>query len=76
MTKKIKLNLFGLGGNAFALMCAFEKQARREGWADDEIKAVLDKCMAGDYDNLLMTLMNHCEMPKTFPDEFGGDDED
>lgn len=75
MNKKIKLNLVGLDGNAFALMGAFQRQARREGWQEEEIKAVLDKCMSGDYDNLLRTLMDHCEMPKTFPNEFGDDDE-
>ena len=61
MNKKIKLDLVGLDGNAFALMGAFQKQARREGWTQDEIKVVLDKCTSGDYNNLLCTLMDHCE---------------
>ena len=61
MNKKIKLDLVGLGGNAFALMGAFQKQARREGWTQDEIKVVLDKCTSGDYNNLIVTLWDHCE---------------
>lgn len=59
--KTIKLNLVGLDGNAFALMGAFRKQAKKEGWTAAEIKEVLDKCMESDYDDLLCTLMERCE---------------
>lgn len=61
MPKKVQLTLVGLDGNAYALMGAFEAQARQEGWTREEIKLVLDKCMSGDYNNLLRTLMEHCE---------------
>jgi len=60
--KKVKLNLVGLDGNAFVLMGKFQQQARREGWTPDEIKVVLDKCMLGDYDHLLRTLIEYCDM--------------
>ena len=60
-TKKVKLDLVGLDGNAFALMGAFSKQARKEGWAQDEIKAVMDEAKSGDYDHLLCVLMDHCD---------------
>ena len=59
--KKVKLNLVGLDGNAFSLMGAFQKAARRQGWSADEIKVILDECMSGDYDHLLATLANVCE---------------
>lgn len=59
--KKVSLELEGLDGNAFALIGAFQKQARREGWSAEEIKSVRDECMAGDYDHLLQTLIAHCE---------------
>lgn len=59
--KQVKLNLVGLNGNAFALMGAFQKQARKEGWTEPEIKAVLDECKSGDYTHLLCTLMEHCK---------------
>ena len=59
--KKVKLTLVGLDGNAFSLMGAFQKQARREKWTSEEIKTVTDKCMSGDYNNLLVTLMEVCE---------------
>ena len=59
--KKIKLELVGLDGNAYSLMGAFSHQARKEGWAKDEIDAVMAECNSGDYDNLIRTLMDHCE---------------
>ena len=61
MEKKVRLQLVGLDGNAFALMGAFQRQARKEGWSKDEISAVMDECLSGDYDHLLCTLMDHCE---------------
>jgi len=62
--KKVKLRLVGLDGNAFALMGAFKRQAAREQWTSEEINEVLDKCMAGDYNNLLVTLLEYCENPQ------------
>ena len=63
-TKKVKLELVGLDGNAFALMGAFQKAARRQGWNQAEIKVVLDECMTGDYNHLLYTLANYTESPE------------
>jgi len=57
--KKINLNLEGLDGNAFFLMGAFQKQARKEDWKKEEIKEVLDECRKGDYNHLLQTLIKH-----------------
>ena len=51
--EKVKLNLVGLDGNAYSLMGAFQKAARRQGWTQDEIEEVLDYCQSGDYDHLL-----------------------
>ncbi len=64
VTKKVKLQLVGLNGNAFALMGAFQRQARREGWTPEEIRAVLTECKSGDYDHLLCVLMDHCDDPE------------
>ena len=61
INKKVTLELVGLDGNAFALMGAFQRQARREGWTPEEIKTVLDECQSGDYDHLLQTLVSVCE---------------
>lgn len=59
--KKVKMRLVGLDGNAFSLMGAWQKNARRQGWTREEITPVLEKCMSSDYDNLLYTLMEHIE---------------
>lgn len=58
-TKKVRLNLVGLDGNAFALMGAFQRAAKKQGWSREEIAAVINEMKAGDYDHLLSTLMNH-----------------
>jgi len=61
--KTIGLELVGLDGNAFSLMGAFQRQAKKEGWSKDDIDIVLGNCMRGDYDHLLCVLMDHCESP-------------
>ena len=60
-TKKVTLNLVGLDGNAFALIGAFARQARNEGWSGEEINAVTEKASSGDYNNLLCVLMDHTQ---------------
>jgi len=59
--KTVNLNLLGIDGNAFSLMGAFQRQAKRENWSDDEISKVLDDAKSGDYDNLLRVLDSHCK---------------
>jgi len=59
--RKVKLNLVGIDGNAFALMGAFQKQARLEGWTKEEISEVLNEAKSSDYDHLVNTLSNRCE---------------
>lgn len=69
ITKKVKLELVGLDGDAFSLMGAFKQAARRQGWTPEEIKVVLDKCMSGNYDNLLCILSSYTESPESEDDE-------
>lgn len=59
--KKVTLSLLGLDGNAFSLMGAFSKQAKRENWTQEEIDKVLDEAKSSDYDHLVGTLLNHCK---------------
>ena len=59
--EKVKLTLVGLDGNAYALMGAFQRAARKQGWSKDEIEKVLGQCMFSDYDNLLRVLMENTE---------------
>lgn len=66
--KKVKIQLVGLDGNAFNLMGAWQREARRQGWKKPEIDAVITKCTSGDYNNLLCTLMNNSEEPETESD--------
>lgn len=57
--KKVKLKLVGLDSNAFSILGAFSKAARKEKWTAEDIAKVREKCMKGDYDNLLQTIMSH-----------------
>ena len=65
VNKKITLTLVGLNGNAFFLMGAFQRQARKEGWSQEEIDAVIKEAMSQDYDYLLAVLDCHCEPKET-----------
>ena len=61
MSNKVSLDLTEVDGNAFSLMGAFSKAARRQGWVKEEIDKVLSECTSGDYDHLLQTLMTNIE---------------
>ena len=61
MANKVKMELVGLDGNAFSLMGAWKQAARRQGWSKEDIDPVIEKCMSGDYNNLLCTLMDNTE---------------
>ena len=61
VAKKVKLKLVGLDGNAFALMGAFSRQAKKEGWDKEDIDAVIAECKKSDYSHLVSTLMAHCK---------------
>lgn len=58
---KVKMTLIGVDGNAFALIGAFAKEAKRQGWSKEQVEAVTVKCMKGSYDELLCTLMENIE---------------
>ena len=57
----VKGSLVGLDGNAFVLMGHFKRLAVRQGWTTEEWQTVTNKCMEGDYDTLIQTLMAHME---------------
>lgn len=59
--KKVRLTLAGLDGNAFVLLGAFRRQAKREGWSEAEIDGVMTDAKSGNYDHLLEVLVDHCE---------------
>jgi len=78
-SKKVKMQLVGLDGNAFVIMGTWRSNALRQGWSQEEVRAVLDEAQSGDYDHLLATIaMNTTEpdAPKYWDEEDDEDDED
>ena len=71
-TKKVKMQLVGLDGNAFVIMGTWRSNALRQGWSQEEVRAVIDEAQSGDYDHLLATIA----MNTTDPDEYDDEDED
>ena len=63
------MDLVGLDSNAFSLIGHFQRNARRQGWSQEDISKVLTECKSGNYDHLLNTLMNHTECPVIDADE-------
>lgn len=61
INKTVNLDLVGIDCNAFSIMGAFSRQARRERWTQEEIDLVLEEAKSGDYDHLLATIMGYCE---------------
>ncbi len=59
--KTVKINLRRVDGNAFSIMGAFKVAAKKQGWTTAEITEVLNKAMSGDYNHLLMTIMEHVD---------------
>jgi len=73
VNKTVNLELIGVNGNAFMIMAVFRKQAKREGWTQEEIKTVLDEAKSSDYNYLLATISNHCEVTN---EPFNTEDDD
>jgi len=61
MEKKVKMTLVGVNANAMSLMAAFQKNALRQGWTQQEVNNVLAECKSGSYDHLVCTLLDHTE---------------
>lgn len=59
--KYVKLQLWGLDGNAFSLLGAFRSQARKEKWSEEDIDKVLTEAKSSNYDHLVATLDSHCK---------------
>jgi hypothetical protein len=61
--KKVKMELVGLDSNAYAIIAAFIRAARKQGWTHEESKAVIDEATSSDYNHLLATIVCHTESP-------------
>lgn len=75
MKNPVKLNLVGIDGNAFSIMGAFKRQAIKDGWSQEEVKELLHDCMQKDYDGLLCTIMEHCNVDDEDDEEYDEYDE-
>ena len=62
--KKVKLQLVGLDGNAFAVMGNWKRCAKRQGITAAEQEIVIKEAMNGDYDHLLAVISAHTEEPE------------
>jgi hypothetical protein len=56
---KPPLALVGEDGNAFFILGRAQRAARRAGWDQETIKAVMDEATSGDYNYLLATMMRY-----------------
>lgn len=68
VNKIVNLELVGVNGNAFMIMGLFQRQAKSEGWSQQEIDLVLEEAKSSDYNHLLATIENHCK-PKDENDD-------
>ena len=57
----IDFDLVGQDGNAFFLVGAWRKQARRDGWSSEDIDKVVGEATSGDYNHLISTLAAHSD---------------
>ena len=57
------MRLVGLDGNVFAIMGAFNREARKQGWTHEEIQVVIDKATSSDYTHLLATILQNVVDP-------------
>jgi hypothetical protein len=55
---QVQVRLVGTDGNAFLLVGKVRHAMRRAGIPQEEISAVVEEAMSGDYDHLLQTLMD------------------
>lgn len=61
MSNKIEFDLVGQDGNPIALISAWTRAARRQGWSDEDIDAVRSEALSSDYDHVIQTIMEHSE---------------
>jgi len=59
--KKVRLNIAEFNGTLFALISAFESQARVEHWTRAEINSVTDACLSESCNDPLQVLSLVCE---------------
>lgn len=61
MSNKIEFDLVGQDGNPIALVGAWARAARHQGWSDEDIDAVRAEALSSDYDHVIQTIMEYSE---------------
>lgn len=56
------VKLVGIDGNAFVIMGACKRAARKAGWPNERWSKVQDEMMSGDYDHLLQVALREFEV--------------
>ena len=56
---EVKMDWVGVKDNAFAMLGAFRKAARRQGYAQTDIDRVIDDARSRDYEHLANVLMRN-----------------
>lgn len=59
--KRLPVDLTEVDGNAFFIIGALRKAARKQGWAPAEIDDMTNRLKAGDYYHLVAVAMEYCE---------------
>lgn len=56
---KVKIDWASVKDNAFAMLGAFRKAARRQGYPQADIDRVVSEAKSGDYEHLVSVLMRN-----------------
>ncbi len=60
--KTVNLDLVGVDGNVYVILACFRRQCSKEGWSQEEIELVLEEAQSKDYNHLLSTILDYCEV--------------
>lgn len=60
--QKPEVELVGHDGNAYSILAACQRAARRAKWSPEKISTILEEMKSGDYDHLLQTAMKYFEV--------------
>ena len=57
-----KVKMVGEDGNAFAILARCRKAARKAGWSKEAVENFTTHATSGDYDHLLVTVMEYFDV--------------
>ena len=58
----VEVQLSGIDGNAFSIICAVKRALRRAGVSNEEIAEFREEAMSGDYNNVISTACKWVEV--------------